>query len=401
MRSPIFLATFCAAVPLAAAPATAVVIGPSFQALNIQQPANDPGWFNVGRVDGGSAVYLGNRWVITANHVGEGDLRLSDGRVLAEAPGSSIRLTNTGTTVAPDLRMFRILDDPGLPAMNLAAVAPGVGSQVMMIGAGVNRAPELLGWHASGGQWPEVPLPDANVAGYRVGSGNTMRWGLNTVSAASTFLTDSGTRAFQTTFDRFAVTFVGSAETTMEAQATTGDSGGGVFYESANGWQLAGLMISTTSLTSQPSDAIIYGNRTNIADLSSYRQQIIDLMNRAAPAWQNQLNAYDVNGSGGVGAADVILLVNEILSDGSRALTGSPEDSKHWLDVNGDNRLGTVDLQRVVNEILRANAAAADASPLTALADDGFYNVPEPSSGVLALAAALIGLLTNHFGRRR
>jgi hypothetical protein len=401
MRSTISFAILCAAALLAATPeAAAVVISPTFQAPNIQQPANDPGWLNVGRVDGGSAVYLGNRWVITANHVDEGDLRLSDGRVLAEAPGSSIRLTNTGTSAAPDLRMFRLQDDPGLPAMNLASVAPVSGSQVMMIGAGVNRAPELLGWRSSGGQWTELPLPEANIAGYRVGSGNTMRWGLNTISANSSASPVPGTLVFQTTFDKYGLTFLSQAETTFEAQATTGDSGGGVFYESDSGWQLAGLMISTTSLPGQPSGTIVYGNRTNIADLASYRQQIVDLMNRAAPAWQNQFNAYDVNGSGDVGAVDVMLLVNDFLTNGSRSLVGGPADSKHWLDVNGDNRLSTVDLQRVINEILRAQSAAQNAAPLAVLADDGFRNVPEPASGVLALVALLVGLLAKR-GRRR
>ncbi len=395
MRRDRFIAGLCCAgtLLLAAPAARAVVISPYYEVPNLKAPANDPGWTHVGRIDGGSAVYLGNRWVITANHVDTGNLRLADGRVLAESVGSSVRLKNTGTTIAPDLRMFRLAADPGLSAMSLATVAPGAGSLVTMIGAGVGREPELRGWQFNGSQWTEAPVPDANVFGYELGSDNKMRWGLNIISSASAFISQTGTRVFQTTFDKEGTTF--------EAQATTGDSGGGVFYQSNGSWQLAGLMIATQPLSNQPSDTVMYGQRTYIADLASYRQQIVDMMNRAEPLWQNQANNYDVNGSGGVNARDLIVLINEILGDGARNLTGSPTVSNEWLDVNGDYKLGTVDVQRVVNEILRERAAARAASPLSALTEGDIRIVPEPASGLLALAAGLLGLAAHRWLRRR
>ena len=41
---------------------------------NTTAPADDPGFANVGNRGGLTGVYLGRRWVLTANHVGEGDI---------------------------------------------------------------------------------------------------------------------------------------------------------------------------------------------------------------------------------------------------------------------------------------------------------------------------------------
>ena len=43
---------------------------------NTTAPADDPGFAHVGNRGGLTGVYLGRRWVLTANHVGEGDIEL-------------------------------------------------------------------------------------------------------------------------------------------------------------------------------------------------------------------------------------------------------------------------------------------------------------------------------------
>ena len=51
---------------------------------------------------------------------------------------------------SPDLRMFRLAEDPGLPTLEIDAVRPAAGSTVMMIGAGRQRVPGLKSWRVSG-----------------------------------------------------------------------------------------------------------------------------------------------------------------------------------------------------------------------------------------------------------
>jgi hypothetical protein len=46
-------------------------------AENASAPASDPGWSYVGQLNGASCVYLGNGWVLTAGHVGEGTVSLN------------------------------------------------------------------------------------------------------------------------------------------------------------------------------------------------------------------------------------------------------------------------------------------------------------------------------------
>jgi hypothetical protein len=65
---------------LLSTPTFAVVISSATDIANVKAPANDPGWLNVGEVGGGSAVYLGRGWVITAEHVEGNVFTLSDGR---------------------------------------------------------------------------------------------------------------------------------------------------------------------------------------------------------------------------------------------------------------------------------------------------------------------------------
>jgi hypothetical protein len=382
------IARVCLAVLFGCAvgtPALAVVISSATDTANVKAPANDPGWLNVGLVGGASGVYLGNGWVITAEHVGGNSFQLSDGRSFAISADYNYRVKNSGLPGAPDLRMFRLTQDPGLPAMTIASAAPTSGMQVMMIGSGTDRAAQLHGWNLSSGtngvQWTETSPLSASVLGYNLVDSNTKRWGQNIVSSNSTFRATDTTQVFMTTFDRNGITF--------EAQATPGDSGGGVFTGSDDGWRLAGLMITSQPLINQPNGIVTYGSQSAMADLAFYRNDIMSMVDRSA--WQNWTNQFDVNGSGRVETRDALAVINELISRQSNLdLSGLRPDGSNWFDVNGDERGNSQDLLAIFNEIRRLaglSNAAPLAEPMGALAV-----VPEPSSCLLAVvgAAALL-----------
>ncbi len=245
----------------------------SYAAPTLSAPSNNPYWDNVGQMSGASAVYLGGGWAITANHVTENDLRLSDGRDFAVAPGSEVVLSNpltSGATGNADLRMFRLTQDPGLPSLPIISTTPASNSLVMMIGAGRDWNSTEIGWQTSTVPWRQEPMPVASVRGFELLSTSHMRWGINHVSGNTTV--SNGTVVFTTTYTQNGGPFL--------AQAVTGDSGGGVFEQVNGGWQLVGIMDAITLLSNQPSDTIVFGDSTNSANLATYHDEILKVMQR-------------------------------------------------------------------------------------------------------------------------
>jgi hypothetical protein len=174
------------------APATAVIIASGDGTGNTSAPPDDPGWGNVLRLGGLSGVYLGNGWVLTAEHVGGSDIIIS-GVVYEWAPGSDVQLVTNGPDPDADLLLFQIVRDPGLPdvlirASSPVAFPPSQASEVVMIGLGKNRGLETEACGTSGWLWA---------------AGKTMRWGTNVVHENDFDLAVSGTltRAFSTLFN--------------------------------------------------------------------------------------------------------------------------------------------------------------------------------------------------------
>ena len=233
------------------APAAAVIIASGDGTGNTSAPADDPGWDNVGKLfvaAGGyylNGVYLGNGWVLTAAHVGEGDIIL-DGTTHRAVPGSGVRLV-TGETDPADLLLFRIETDPALPALEIASEAPS--GDLVMIGKGRNR-----------GAFTDDYCGGTN--GWLWGAGSTMRWGTNRVY--QTGIESSGTLLFSTSFSE-------GNQTDHEAQAASGDSGGAVFVKNGTTWELAGII---SMIAFCQGGAAIYGDFTYSADLSFYWDQI-------------------------------------------------------------------------------------------------------------------------------
>ncbi len=227
--------------------AGAVVIASEPGSGNVTAPADDPGFAHVGSPGIATVVYLGNGWVLTANHVADDDVTLG-GVVYPRVPGSRVTFTNPDSSV-PDIAAYRIDPHPDLPILLIRADTPADGTPVLMIGHGLDR----------GG-----PVTWEGHDGFALLGSQSVRWGSNEIAGSGTL---GGDAAIATSFDE--------AATPHEAQAQYGDSGGAVFAKDAqDDWELAGIMFTIDTYDGQPS-YVLYGNVTYAIDLSAYRDQII------------------------------------------------------------------------------------------------------------------------------
>lgn len=274
LRASIVAALVLASV--ASAPAGGVLIDSRDGDANTGPPPDDPGWAYVGRQGQLTAVYLGDGWVLTANHVQvEGVTSSFLGVEHQPRVETRKRILNPDGTPT-DLQVFRIATHPDLAPLPIRAAPPAVGDAVVMIGYGGDRGAERRDLFApadvrDGWEW----LPGTH----------SMRWGTNLVSATGLDVTVQGAavRHFTTHFDR-------GLPTPYEAQATPGDSGGAVFIKRDGGWELAGIMFASDSprppfehvavLSMPPRQPI----RTYSVDLAHYRQRILEIVRPAAVA---------------------------------------------------------------------------------------------------------------------
>lgn len=271
-----------------------VVISSGDGSGNTSAPVDDPGFANVGRRGAASAVYVGNQWVLTAQHVGVGSV-VFGGMSFSVDPGSDVILKNptgSGLTVLTDLRMYRLTSDPGLPSVDLVMSSPTVAQEITMIGNGMDRAVDQTFWDVtpvvSGPDvWTVTTGPVADVTGWETPGSKSIRWGDNRVSSLDTVnLGPFGdVISLITTFDQ-----VGG--TAHEAQGANGDSGGAVFWKEGGTWKLGGIINAVGTSATFPYDGRppgetgsdpypYFGRVTTAADLSEYRDQILAV--RATP----------------------------------------------------------------------------------------------------------------------
>lgn len=236
-------------------------------------PAEDPGFANVGATGSGlSGVYLGNRWVLTAGHVGEQSIKLG-GITYPPIAGSRVQLQHSPGVFA-DLALVRLVSAPPLPPLVLASAPPGVGNNVTMIGNGWNRQPGQTCWNES---FVEVSCgpPPPDFRGYKqLGGAHIVRWGRNLVTdvAMDVQIGSTMTRAFQVDFDESGVT--------DEAQAVIGDSGGAAFLKRGSQWELVGVLFAIEIFAGQPyTSTVVFGQGTLSVDVAHYRAQIEAIMN--------------------------------------------------------------------------------------------------------------------------
>jgi hypothetical protein len=220
-------------------------------------PFPEPALDHLGTRGGLSAIYVGNGVVLTANHVGAGDVTFG-GTLYRYVSGSAVRLTNLDGTYA-DLLMFEIYPKPDLPDLPIAEVRPASQSLLLLAGNGLDRGSELW-WDPNG------TGPPGLTEGFAWGPSGHLRWGTNQAEvfpAGRVF----NTQVFGSFFD--------AGRMLPEAQAVTGDSGGAAFSLSLlGGWELSGVIIGIVQYSGQPANTTFFGQRTYCADLAYYRPQI-------------------------------------------------------------------------------------------------------------------------------
>jgi hypothetical protein len=248
-----------AIVLVGAGPSHAVIIASGDGTGNTTAPADDPGWANLGIPTAGlTAIYLGNGWVLTANHVGAGAV-VFQGKTYSRIPGSEHQLVNPDSTPA-DLLLFQIDGQPPLPYLPIALGPPTTTSIVTLIGNGDDRG-AATSWQG--------------INGFFWANNNAMRWGTAPVSQVGIDVSLNGdvTHSFATVFQ------VGGSA--FPAQASLGDSGGAAFVKvggTSGTWFLTGVLFAIDSYNGQPASTSLYGNHTYAADLSFYRSQIVSLV---------------------------------------------------------------------------------------------------------------------------
>jgi len=253
---------------------------------NNTAPVGQPYFNNIGTLNGASAIYLADGWVLTANHVSS-SLPASvnfGGTNYNTQAGSFHRLMNGyGLSTFTDIVLFRLSAPLALPGVSIASATPTIASGVMMIGNGRTQQSTPTYWNRTvlpGGDddtWVETSEGASNISGFRTTTTKEVRWGENVVEN-NNFPVNVGTLVAPVHIVSFLTQF--NSGISQEAQAVVGDSGGGVFSYNSGSWSLSGMMSVVSTYETQPggSETAIYGSETYIADLSFYRSQILTII---------------------------------------------------------------------------------------------------------------------------
>jgi hypothetical protein len=241
-----------------------VFASPDFEPQD-ERPADFPYWEHVTqrRYEGPSVIYLGAGWVLTARHVGMGEVLLEGESFMPNMQSRHTLLNADGT--AADAIVFQLNPDsdlPDLPILPLATVAPLPGEEVILIGFGRERN-KVIEWNQDG----------QHRFGFEWTKRGSKRWGTNRINADDAILVQQNLSTHSVTF-----VFDGpSSENTTrhEAQAALGDSGGAVFVKRDDDWLLVGMMTSVSAHPATPGHTTVYGDTTFAADISFYRNEIL------------------------------------------------------------------------------------------------------------------------------
>ena len=201
-------------------PVHAIVFFSQGNGANLDNPAVGLPWDNVVQMQSptgpiGTGVYLGNRYVLTAGHVGP----LTSVKV-----GFVDYLLDSSPAVAigrADMKLVRLASDPGLNGVRLNNNSLGDGGEAYLVGYGVGRASSsLLGSNP-------VTWGDSSTA--------IKRWGTNFVDLAI-----SAKQVGVYTSDLLRTEF-NSNTGADEAALTIYDSGSALFQKIGSEWYLVGI----------------------------------------------------------------------------------------------------------------------------------------------------------------
>ncbi|MCX6946661.1 MAG: hypothetical protein NTU87_02180 [Verrucomicrobia bacterium] len=200
--------------------ARAIVFFSQGNDVNLTNPGNGLPWENVVQMRSstgpiGTGVYLGNRYVLTAGHVGP----LTSVKV-----GFVDYLLDSSPAVAigrADMQLVRLASDPGLGGVRLNSNPSADGGAAHLVGYGVGRA------DSSALSSSPVTWGDSSTA--------IKRWGTNFVDGAIDAALVGGY-----TSDLLRTQFNSNAGAN-EAALTIYDSGSALFRQIGSDWYLVGL----------------------------------------------------------------------------------------------------------------------------------------------------------------
>ncbi|HSI11731.1 MAG TPA: serine protease [Chthoniobacter sp.] len=218
MKIRAFLPIVLAMAALARPSLGIIVINPNEREC-LAAPTDGSPWNYVARLDNkfgarATGVYLGNRYVLTANHVDK-DLTAVHLNGQNYTPDSSFQPVALQGT---DLRVLRIKEDPGLAPLRLIGPAESEFKKpCVMIGYGLGKGAPIAG---QGWQWNDD-------------QSRLKRWATNTTLKGYKTDPQSHITYVQTAFD-----IAGGPST---GQLANGDSGCGLFVKYDGVWKLVGI----------------------------------------------------------------------------------------------------------------------------------------------------------------
>lgn len=173
---------------------------------------------------GGSAVHLGNGWMLTADHVGSIAFTTFNGTDFYNRDVSvePIRIETT------DMKLFRL------------DTTPTVAAAQIYFGSGETTAPAtLIGWGR--GRDPSVPVNTSSVAWSNSLTTSAKRWGWNRPASVDDLSYTLNAKNYE---QEVILTILGGSPSGLganEAAAITHDSGSGMFQQIGGEWYLIGL----------------------------------------------------------------------------------------------------------------------------------------------------------------
>jgi hypothetical protein len=108
-----------------------------------------------------------------------------------------------------------------------------------------------------------------------------------------------------------------------------------------------------------------------------------DTFNYVAPAWQNPVNALDVDADGSVFPLDALIVINALNTEGAHTLTAS-DVTPPYVDVNGDGFLAPLDALLVINYLNSQSASSQAVFAAGQFSVSPAGSAPSTSAAVLA-----------------
>ena len=302
--------------------------------FNTTAPVNGAPWSNVAQqqrtVSGSpiidsSAVYIGNGYVLTANHTYGPTAVILDGiSYEVETAFPSISFTPT------DLRLYKIKSPPALPLIALPDSVEGDTSKAStLIGWGKGKGTRIIG---QGWTWGGTLADDDTKA---------KRWGTNTTTSSTETL------AYWNTYSYDALRMDFNASPSTEATAAMSDSGGGVFQQFGTTWKLSGL------LTVAPYDDTNYPNGNSFFN-PSYQTYAVQLKPLASKfryrQWKQAKGIAEATAAGADPDGDGIGILEEYafgMDPAAASVTGRP-----FIGTEGADLTLTYQLERTRTDLI-------------------------------------------------